>query len=852
MELLRRLWYLLNRRRLQRELAGEMEAHRAQMPDSRSFGSTLRLREDAGDSYGWQWLDVLEQDLRYAFRGFRRSPVFAFTSILILALGTGTNLAFFQVIQTLVWKPVPVRDPATMVRLERKGKTFSSSSVPYPMIQYIRRHNNVFSAVIAQTGGNMAWGDNAADRVHVQFVSANLFDEAGYGPEDGRLFHESLDERPGTPPVAVLSHGFWERRFGGATPAVGSTVRINDHPVTIVGIAQPSFPGLRPSPVDVYLLIHQYDHFTPGASFDTTWNAANAEFYARLKPGAGLASIEDGLRPLIQEMSRIYPDLVKPDETLPASPGTRRFMRDRDASQARAISALALAIVLAVLLVACSNLANLSLARANQRGAELSLRAAIGAGRSRIVRQLVTESLVLASIGTLCGFWFGYALLRLLESHPEVPDNLRFPADGWTVAASALLCTFATAFVGLVPALSISRGDILKGLRSVANTSPGRSVSWLQRLLLGAQMTGGCALVILAGIWANGFHRVVSRSPGFEYEKLAALDPSLARYGIKGESAREFWRQTRAALADQPGIESTALTSSVPLGRSLSEGRFSDTPNLSVTVFHVEPSFFETMRIPLLRGRNFLPDDEPRTNVIIAKRLAEHMYGTVDVVGRGFPKSKSSSTIVGVVLDARLIKITATNTTEIYEPLAPSAHESASLLVRTRQSPDRILDTLRIAARRVDSRILADTATISSNLDRRLSPSRLFGAVVSGIGALTLSLAAVGIFGLVAYCVSRRTREIGIRRTLGARDGAIVSSLIGDILIPLLGGLLLGSAAGLALAQALSGNPFYLDPRDFAGAAASITLLLAVVAVALFWPVRSALRLDPWKALRHD
>ncbi len=850
LELARRLWFLLNRSRLERELEEEMAEHRRQMGDPRAFGHSLHRREEARDAWGWRWLDQAWLDARFAARVLRKSPVFASSAVTILATGIGVNLALFQIIDAVLLRPPAIRDPGSLARLYRKGVSHTSSSVPYPMARFLRANNSAISGVITTLTVPSAWNGDAGDQIDAQFVSPNIFDELGYGPAAGRVLHEDPDERPGAPPAVVLSHALWTRRFGADPAVIGSTVRINNGTATVVGIAAANYPGLRFSRADVWIPIEQLPWFVHGAKIDA-WDTSRVELYARLRPGVTVGAARESMRATVSALAAARPRDVKKDEWLEPYSGDRHFQTDQEFFSVRAIAALGMALALLILGVGCSNLANLVLARASARVHETSIRASLGAGREQLIRQQLVESAMLVAAGTILGFALERALLALTIRGLGVPVGLDLNPDWRTALAASGFAIFATALAGLVPAISSTRGSF--GLHLRVSDSGGPRGSRTRRWLLGAQVAGSCLLLFVAGMFVRGIQEVLTSGLGFEYGNIAVLDPNLYRYGIEGEAARGYWTRVRELAQRNAEVDQVTVVSSAPLGSSLNEGTYDrDAPGLYVTSVAVEPGFFRMMEIPLLRGRDFEPSDDHRATAIIGRRVAERMYGTIDVLGKSFPRTKGERTIIGVAADARLIKVMAANTSELYTPLDPAAHGGYKLLVKARTSPERILQSLRQAAQSADSRVLASALPMSAGFERRTQPYRFLAAALSFAGLAALILAAMGVFGIVSCGVTQRTREIGIRRALGAEPLSILGVLFSELRVSLLAGVLIGLLTALAAGFALRGDPFHLRPSDPLAFTGSAILLLAAGLAAVALPARRAVTLDPARAIRFD
>ncbi len=443
-EFLRRLQYLFNRRRLDEELAEEMNAHREMAAEhGRDFGNTLRLREEARDVWGWTWLERAVQDLRYATRMLRKSPGFTFAAVVTLAVGIGVNVAAFGFFNLIFFKPLPVRDPGSLVRLERRSPQRGYSTwVPYPEMAFVRQYSKTLSAVVASFGSRFSM-DGEEKPVMARFVTANFFGELGAVPGLGRLIDPVTDGVVGTEPVAVLSHAFWLRHFGGDPSVVGKVVRIGGKPVTVVGVLPSDFSGLDLGQTDIWMPIVQQPYFVAGSRLLTDYSEDDGvEMWGRLKPGLSAKVAEDETHALLAQLYRQHPTQLWENETLHADPaGYARVSHGRSKGSGAPqspwheiypIIALVSAFVLLILAVSSGNLGSLLLARSVAREREMSIRISVGAGRARLIRQLFTESLLLAFLGSLAGLALGFAALRTFILWMDAPTgSIQCPIGGW-------------------------------------------------------------------------------------------------------------------------------------------------------------------------------------------------------------------------------------------------------------------------------------------------------------------------------------------------------------------------------------------------------------------------------------
>jgi len=873
MRRLRAVWVrgraLVQRDRLDRELAAELESHLAHHTDDNlragmnaadarrqalmKLGGIEQTKERHRDVRSFAWLDDARRDGVIAARQLRQSPLFALTAVLILAVGIGLNLCVFQLLNVTALRPLPIADPATLVRFDRVSKFFSSNGVPYPATQFIRHNNAVLAAVVTCHSSDVAWEDDSTDRLRASYVSANWFAELGYQAGLGRLFVEAIDEQADAAPVVVVSHDFWRTRLLSA-PVVGRAVRINDRPATIVGVAPAGFPGLRLEDPQVWLLIHQIDRFNPGMAFKEAWGSHNTQLYARLRAGVSPEAARDGLRATSRELARLRPQEFQPDEVLQPYSGLEGFRGPRDRRELQTITLLAGSLTLIVMMVACANLSNMVLSRAIYRLRELSVRAALGATRGRLLRHQMVESVVLAALGTLGGLLLSHWATQSAAVYASLPTYLDLRPDWRMAAAACVIAALATIAVGLVPAWVVIRRDLIGVMKDGGHqTSQGLARARMRILLVGSQVAGCAVLLIVAGLTVRGVQRMLTTERGFEFEQIAVLDPSLPRYGVQADAARAYWADVQRTIrTSNPDVEHLALASQAPLGNGVATSKYNDAPRLVVTSLNVEPSFFPLLRIPIVAGRNFETHDRADLTVIISRRLAVEMYGTLDVVGRGFPRSAPGPIIVGIAADAPLVNVTATHAAEQYSPVDKQHYGSVVLLARTSGNPERLLVPMRAAARAADGRVLPQTWLPSTQFEQRVRDRQVASVIATMAGMLALSLACFGIFGLVACGVAVRTKEIGIRRALGAGRGSIVRLLLRQLMLPVALGMLVGTLAAAAVGRVLEGEPFFLPSMDVATPAGALALFALMAVAAVLAPVSRALGTDPLRALKHE
>ncbi|HUQ87857.1 MAG TPA: ABC transporter permease, partial [Vicinamibacterales bacterium] len=796
MTLLRRIWHLINRSRNERELVREMSAHRDSMHDPSKFGDTHRLLEYSRDAWGWNWLDDAMQDLTVGVRTLAKAPSFAITAMLILTFGIGLNLTLFQLISIGMLRPPAVRDAASWVRFIRAAPNSNTSTVPYPLTQFVKDHNNgVLASVVVEYQSALAWGRDAEEQVNASFVSSNWFEEMGYGAAQGRVLNEALDARADAP-VVVLSFAYWRNRLGSDPNVVGTVAYIDRKPVTIAGVAAAALPGLDFNVPDMFLSITQREYFYPQSTLLRSWSDEAVDMYGRLAPGVSGAAAREALRTTMQAAAAEHAQ-VKHDEWLEPLLATQNFMRDSERQAVLAVVSLIGALTTLVLVVAAANLGNLVMSRATGRVRELGVRMALGARRTRIVRQLVIESVPLVAMGAVGSLGFAWAAATAIAALGSFPPYMDFSIRWATVVAAVTLALIALVVVGLLPAWKIAQQHLIDAVKDGGqNVSRTLDRTLLRRIMVVSQVAGSCLLLIIAGMMIRSVQRAIASSAGFDYEHAAVLSMPLGRYGMPVDARRSYWYQVKERVLANPEVEAAAVVTAAPLGGRVNETHFNATPGLRTLSQSVDAEYFATMQIPLLSGRLFNAN-EPDV-VIISRRLALEMYGTLDVLGKAFPvtpggPSRSSGdvpklsapqgTIVGVAADAHSIKVDANDVAELYRPLKVEDFAYVEMVARARRDAQRLLPILREAAM-MDPRVIPAARAMHEDFQSRMQAPRIASGLSAAIGLLTLGLACLGIFGVVSYGVALRTKEIGIRVALGAPQPALLRSIVRQVLTP--------------------------------------------------------------------
>jgi putative ABC transport system permease protein len=807
-------------------------------------------------------MNTLLQDLRYGFRTLIKSPGFTVVAVATLALGIGANTAIFSVVQAVLLKSLPYPEPDRLVVMRERHIHHCCSGVAWPTFLDWRDQNRSFQAI----AGFHEWrvmlsGLGEPEMLRSAQVSAEFFPLLGVRPALGRFF-DADDDKPGAPPTLILSWGQWKRRFGGDRSAVGRTIDLDTVPYTIVGVAPPSF-AFFPDSVDVY---------TPVGLMGSlkTWqdrsNHAGLRVLARLAPDASLESARREMEMIMLRLEKQYPDSNSGQRALVASLDDVMF-RDY-----RAALWILLAAVGVVLLIGCTNVAHLLLARASARRREFAIRTAIGGNRGRLVRQLLTESLLLAGVGGGLGVvlvtWALGPLLRLAPAEiPRLADTRIDPAVLlFTLAAS----TLTGLLFGLVPAVQASRSDPQSTLRESGNsTTGGLERQRFRAALFVSEVALAFVLAVGAGLLLRSLKRVEGVSPGMETDGVLALDVYLPEAKYTTPTGRLlFYERALNELRRMPGVEAASASLCTPVvgqcwgSPFLISGRpvpsQSDLPDSAFNM--VESSYFRTMRVPLKEGRFFDTTDTPDSPpvVVINETMAKKWWPHESPIGKrikqGFPQDEAPyREIVGVVGDVPQDGLDAEIRTEVFLPMSQHPDAAMTFLVRTGRPPMSLAKAAIGAVHAIDKdQAVTAVQPMSQYITESLARRRFHTLLLGVFGVLALFLAAVGIYGVVSYGVGQRRREIGIRAALGASPSDVLRLVFRQVLRLAAVGMAIGIAAALLLTRFFASLLFGVGPTDpvtFGGVA---FLVIGVVVVACARPARRALAVDPASVLRSE
>lgn len=837
-ELFRRLHYLLNRRRLARELESDMQFHRemAARAGRRNFGNMLRLREDARQAWGWTWIDRLLQDLRYAARVLRRSPGFTITAVLVLGIGIGVNIAAFSLFNLMALKPLPVRDPDSIVRLQRRSPEINTPEMPYPMVAFYRAHAKTLRSVMATMGTPPMEFESDTQPVRVNFVTANYFSELGTMARAGRLLQPGRDGAPDAPPVAVLSYGFWQRQFGGDPSIVGKVIHLNRKPATVIGVTPHAFASLDGQYSDVWLPLLQQPYFVEGSKTLTDPMNGSVRMWARLAPGMTAQAAGQELSSLTNELRKVYPKAIWDKEYIRIDPGGHLKVMQPEIYH---VAAMVGALALLILAVACANLGGLMIARGVAREREIAIRLAVGASRKRIFRQLFTESLLLALLGSAAGVSLSWAALQCAFAAVDAPGWISASPD-WRVLLFCLGMVLAAAVLfGLTPAWQVARQFYRK--------------TFARQVLVAAQLAASCILLIVAGLLVRAVHRVLYTNPGFGYQQVIGISPGLESHGYTPAAARAYLNALTNRLHAVPGVQSVGLSKIPLLGHGLTAYMTTDIGGHSVNIYPnwVDPEFFRTMAIRILRGRTFFPGE--RNVAIVSESLAAKQWPGQDPLGKPLWRdSTSKDRIVGIARNARVKALNDGDAVEVYWAAQAEDMPAMTVLVKTAGAPDGMTSKVKSISESLDPKVFPSIWLLKSGFHETARDVEELALVVTLLGFIAITIAGVGIVGLVAYTVSQQKKEIAIRIALGAQHVRVLTAVIRQFLLPILMGILAGSGITAGISKILRKTLYGVSNLDPASYIAAVIVLVFISGMAALLPARRILRLNVSKTLRYQ
>lgn len=881
--MLRRLRFLFTRRTFSNDLEEEMRIHRElraqKLGDSeaaqRRFGNNLRLREESRDVWGWTWLESIAQDLRYASRQLKGNPVFAASAVCSLALGIGANAALFTLVNGLLLKPLPVHEPSRLVELST-NRAEEPNAFCYPVLEAVAQRTKTLHGLFTWNATSLSLGQSTDARtIDGAVAGGNAFQTLGLQPQIGRLFSPK-DDTDSSPLVTVLSDHFWRSTFNGDPRAIGQTILLDRHPLLIVGVAPKSFHGMSIGEApDVFITFHANALLHPAYDMLHQRSIWWLPIFGRLKPGASIQQADAELRVLSRPvLQSVIPPHVSSTElhdfltqVLIATPGGMgsQFI----AGRYRQPLLILLAISGLVLLVACVNIANLLLARVAARSREISVRLAVGAARWRVIRQLLTESALLSLLGTLLGALLAWCSIQSVVK--VLPVTVDLSPDWRTVAFLAALLLLTAFLFGAIPAFSgtdFKASEVLKQGR--LGSSPQKR---LNNLLVCGQIALSLVLLMGAFLFIQTFENLRWQNVGFDPHHLVFISIDAGHSGMHGPPLAHFYQTLLNKTSGLPGVRSVSLTSLTPMtgGYSADELPTDVWPNLSraertLYTHRVSPGYFQTMRIPLLQGRDFNSTDitpsQPPPAIITA--TAAHTYfPKLPAVGQILRVGKDESyKIVGVVRDSKFANFRDPQSRAIYTDVMHAIdtngdvftkrNPSWTLAIRIQGNPAPVFAALRSLIKHSGKDMTVYSHPFNELIDQGLRTERTMAILATFFATVTAILVALGLYGLLAYTVTRRTTEIGVRLALGATRPGVLWLILKDALLLAALGIVIGIPAVLLSGKLISSMLYGSSASNPLLLAAAALLMLSIATLAGLLPAWRAAKVDPTVALRWE
>ena len=822
------------------------------------LGNVTSLREQHRETRGLPFIDTLLQDLRYTFRILRRDTGFAFFAILIVGLGIGASAIVFSVLNTLMFRPLPFKDGDSLVWIaNRLAMPEQTTQVSY--ILNAREQSTSFAEIGAyfyyyNIGDLKLTGAGEPERLTAVPVSENFFHVLGVEPQVGRVFN--ADEcRVGGPPAVILTDAFWRRRFSSDPEIVGKTLQLNGKPVRVVGVMPASFDF-----TSVFTPGSRVDLFSPfPLAPETDAMGCTISMVGRLKPGVTLESAQAEFKFLGKRLTEKR--LTERYEGF--QPGLSSLKSHVTGRLRLALIVLGCAVGV-VMLIVCANLSNLLLARNATRQKEMAIRVALGAGRRRLIRQVLTESIVLSGAGAVAGVFIAVAGTKLLTrlDAMNIPLLPNVQVDLGVLAFTLLVAVVTGVLFGLVPALQVPAIGVNETLKdSNRGSTGGKRYSWIRNSLVVTEFAFACLLLVAAGLLIRSFLRVLDVDLGFQPERVATIriDPS-SEYSTQ-EKRNVYFDEALRLVQNTPGVEASGLTDVLPLehdrswsvsgvGQVWERGHY---PTAFVRI--VSNGYFKAMGIPVLAGRDFTEHDTNHSEqvIILNDTLARKLWPGQNPIGQMVTQD-GGRRVVGVVGDVRHLKVEEESGSEMYLPIRQTTDFSAvEMVVRTSLPEGTLANTIRTALKPLDSNIgSSEFRSVQQLVDKATSPRRFVVMMLGGFSIFALILAALGIYAVISYSVQQRTQEIGIRMALGASATSLQRRIMVQTLRLASIGLLIGLGASLIMTRSLRALLFGVDAHDPASFIGTVIVLVAVAAVAGYFPARRASHIDPINALRAE
>ncbi len=885
----------LRREEIERELDDEIRTHIAMQADEnleegmpldqaqrdarRAFGNTTIALEDSREAWIYRWADDLRKDFRFGLRMLLKNRAFSAIAVISLALGFGLNTTIFTVVNAILLHPLPVRDASRLVELDTvdaKTKVTQARAIKlgisFPNCQDFQKQSEALSGVACWVATALTWSGGAEPlQVQGYLASGNYFDVLGLTPAAGRFFLPDEDTKPNSNNVVVLSYALWTNKFGANPETLGRAMQLNATTYTIIGVAPKGFKGTTTfgSTEQVWIPTSMKGQALAGFLADNfndrRFLAMNA--FGRLRPGVSLEQAEASSKMIASRLESAYPK-DNAGRSVALTSLSEAAVGVNDHAQFVLAGTMMLGAVGVVLLIACANLANLLLAQAARREKEMTVRSALGAGRGRLLRQLLTESTILSLLGAAAGLLLAYWGRGVLWSYrpPGIAENeIDLSLDAHVLLFTLGIALLTGALFGAVPAIKASAPNLAEALKAGGR---GNTVGWrsnpARALLVVLETALALVALVAAGLFVHSQQNVAKMDPGFESQRLLVMAFDLGALHYNEGRGQQFYRSAMEAAAHIPGVAGATVAANFPLGGGLGRTTFPEGQDETsgyrgtlTTTDAVMPGFFDTLRIPLVKGRTFTDTDRKETAqvAVVNEAMARHFWPGEDAIGKRFhffgdPQLRE---IVGIVRDTAVAQIGEDPQPVIYQPLTQDYSPFATLQVRTTGTPENALASVRSAIQSLDPNLaITNVQSIREMLEQSLWAPRMGAILLSLFGALALVLAAVGVYGVLSYSVNQQRQEIGIRMAMGAQRGDVLRLVIAQGMRLTVAGLVVGILLAALLSRLLASLLFgvnAMDPVTFAGVT---SILLLVALVACYIPARRATSVDPLVALRYD
>jgi macrolide transport system ATP-binding/permease protein len=813
-------------------------------------------------------MHTLLQNMRYGARILLKKPGFTLVAVISLALGVGVNTAIFSVLNTALLRPLQVEEPEALVGLYRKiPQDPNYNRFSYPNYVDVRDRNQVFESLAAYYFApfNLS-GGGKTERVYGKVVSGNYFYTLGVKINQGRDFLPEEDRTPDAHPVAVLGYGFWQRRFGGDPALVGKTIVLNGYVFTVIGIASPQFQGAELGMVpDVFVPMMMQARAMPGRNWLDVRDIGWLRVVGRLKRGVSAEQAQAEMQTLGNQLRSEYPKI---NESFGIAVIADFGIHPQFRSMARNFLLILMAVVGLVLLIACANVANLLLARAAERQQEIGIRLALGAGRWRLIGQLLTESLLLAVLGGGAGLmitpWIIDGLSIAIMQASPMPSPVEFHIDHRVFAFTGLLAMLSGVIFGLAPAISATRTDLMKIIKGDTAGRPGRAR--LRSLFVGAQVALSLVLLVIAGLFIRSLQQAQRIDVGFETEHQLMMTFDLGLQGYDRERGRAFQQQLEERVKVLPKVQSVTFANVVPFGLGSDQDRgitidgYTPPNGLQVMPINfniVGINYFRTMGIPLVQGRDFGVQDNEKSPLvaIVNETAARRFWPNQAATGKRFRYGTDSPEVevIGVARDIKYFTLGEEPVPYLYSPLSQTYLSRVTLQVRTTGDPWQLVGAVQQEIDVIDKDLpVFDVTTMSRDLQGALKAPRLAAVLLGVFGAVAMLLAAVGIYGVVSYAVAQGTREFGLRMALGALPRNVAWLVLRRGMLPVWIGMLIGLGASLAVTRLLTSYLYSVSATDPLAFMAVVVLLGGAALLASYYPARRATKVDPMVSLRYE